>query len=93
MTVKTNAMKKKIQLFESFLEIHSVGTSVALTESVDAKILTIAIHENNSVTYECSWWSGDSRTKDWFSASDFLSVGKKDPITKIGFIRDQGETE
>ena len=69
------------------IEIYSVGTSVALTENVDAKIITIAIHENNSVTYECSWWSGDNRTKDWFSSSDFLNVGEKDPTTKIGFIR------
>ena len=73
------------------IEIYSVGTSVALTENVDAKIITIAIHENNSVTYECSWWSGDNRTKDWFSSSDFLNVGEKDPTTKIGFIRSNNE--
>ena len=80
MTTKTNT-----------IEIHSVGTSVALTESVDAKIITIAIHENNSVQYECAWWSGDTRTKDWFSSNDFLSVGEKDPNTKIGFIRSESE--
>ena len=73
------------------IEIYSVGTSVTLTENVDAKIITIAIHENNSVTYECSWWSGDNRTKDWFSSSDFLNVGEKDPTTKIGFIRSNNE--
>jgi hypothetical protein len=73
------------------IEIHSVGTSVALTETVDAKIITIAIHENNSVTYECSWWNGDTRSKDWFSARDFLSVGEKETVTKIGFIRPEGE--
>tara|TARA_R100001377_G_scaffold66664_1_gene41963 strand:+ start:154 stop:390 length:237 start_codon:yes stop_codon:yes gene_type:complete len=69
------------------IEVYSVGTSVALTESVDAKIITIAIQENDSVTYECSWWTGDSRTKDWFSNSDFLSVGEKGSVTKIGFTR------
>ena len=72
------------------IEIHSVGTSVSLTETVDAKIITIAIHENNSVTYECSWWNGDTRSKDWFSSADFLSVGEKDPTAKIGFIRSEG---
>ena len=76
MPTKTNA-----------IEIHNIGTSVSLTETIDAKIVTIAIHENNSVTYECSWWNGDTRTKDWFSSSDFLSVGEKDAVTKIGFIR------
>ena len=73
------------------VEIHSIGTSVSLTEGIEAKIITVAIHENNSVTYECSWLSGDSRTKDWFSASDFFSVGEKDAVTKIGFIRDKDE--
>ena len=73
------------------IEIHGVGTSVALTETIDAKIITVAIHENNAVTYECSWWNGDTRTKDWFSASDFLSVGEKEAVTKIGFIRPEGE--
>jgi hypothetical protein len=76
MTTKTNT-----------IEIYSVGTLVSLTESVDAKIIGITIHENNSVTYECSWWNGDTRTKDWFTSSDFLSVGEKDAVTKIGFIR------
>ena len=75
------------------IEIYSVGTPVALTENVDAKIITIAIHENNHVTYECSWWSGDSRTKDWFSSSDFLNVGEKESTTKIGFLRYEGEVE
>jgi|TARA_R110000765_G_scaffold186294_1_gene291966 hypothetical protein len=73
------------------IDVHNVGTSVALTENIDAKITTIAIHENNSITYECSWWSGESRTKDWFSASDFLSIGEKDTVTKIGFIRHKDE--
>ena len=69
------------------IEIHSIGTSVSLTETIYAKIVTVAIHENNSVTYECSWWNGDTRTKDWFSSSDFLSVGEKEAVTKIGFAR------
>tara|TARA_R110002051_G_scaffold61354_3_gene112489 strand:+ start:3771 stop:4058 length:288 start_codon:yes stop_codon:yes gene_type:complete len=73
------------------LDVYSIGTTVALLESLDAKIVTIAIHEDNFVTYECSWWSGESRTKDWFSASDFISIGEKAAVTKIGFIRHSDE--
>ena len=91
MAAKTNIMKNKVQLFESFLELYSIGTLVSLTESIDAKIISIAIHENNSITYECSWWNGCVRTKDWFSSGDFLSVGKKEDVTKIGFIRNKDE--
>jgi len=72
------------------IEIYNVGTEVELTEGVNAKIITIAIHENNSVQYECAWWSGDNRAKEWFTSSDFLSIGEKDSITKIGFVRYQG---
>ena len=75
------------------IEIYNVGTEVSLTEKISAKIVTIAIHENNFVAYECSWWNGDTRSKDWFSSADFLSVGEKDPIAKIGFIRsEEGKT-
>lgn len=73
------------------IEIYNVGTEVELTEKINAKIITIAIHENNSVQYECAWWSGDARSKEWFTASDFLSIGEKDPATKIGFIRPDNE--
>ena len=73
------------------IEIYNVGTEVSLTEKINAKIVTIAIHENNSVAYECAWWSGDARTKEWFSPSDFLSIGGKTPATKIGFIRSDNE--
>ena len=73
------------------IEIYNVGTEVELTEGVNAKIITIAIHENNSVQYECAWWSGESRAKEWFTSSDFLSTGEKDSVTKIGFIRPKDE--
>ena len=73
------------------IDIHSIGTTVSLTESISATIVTISIHANNYVQYECSWWNGDTRVKDWFSSSNFLSVGEKDAVTKIGFIRSKDE--
>jgi hypothetical protein len=69
------------------IEIYRVGTSVTLTENINAKIITIAIHDNDTVQYECAWWCGDTRAKEWFTASDFLSVGDKAAAVKIGFIR------
>ena len=70
------------------IDVYSVGTQVALTEKIEATIATIAIHSNDTVMYECAWWNGDTRTKDWFSSDDFLSVGEKDPAVKIGFLRE-----
>jgi|TARA_R110000824_G_scaffold397091_1_gene599518 uncharacterized protein YodC (DUF2158 family) len=67
------------------LNIHSVGTEVSLTEGINAKIMSVSIHQNNVVQYECVWWSGDTRTRDMFSEDDFISTGKKVAPTKIGF--------
>tara|TARA_B100001778_G_C18051493_1_gene389982 strand:+ start:148 stop:396 length:249 start_codon:yes stop_codon:yes gene_type:complete len=67
------------------INIYGVGTTVCLTEKLEAKIITVAIHSENTVMYECAWWNGDSRTKDWFSADDFVSIGEKKADVKIGF--------
>lgn len=69
------------------LDLYSVGTEVSLTEEVSAKIITVAIHADNVVQYECAWWSGESRTREWFAASEFIKIGEKDEPVKIGFLR------
>ena len=70
------------------LEVYKTGTWVKLSEEVEAKIITVAIHSDTYVTYECAWWNGESRVKEWFDPSDFESVGEcKEPI-KIGFHRE-----
>ena len=73
------------------IDVHSIGATVALTDTVDAKIVAISIRDDNYVQYECAWWSSGSLTKDWFFASDFISNEEKDAITKIGFIRSEDE--
>jgi uncharacterized protein YodC (DUF2158 family) len=67
------------------LDIYSVGTEVSLTENINAKIMSVSIHANDVVQYECAWWNGDTRTRDLFTDSDFISIGKKITPTKIGF--------
>ena len=69
------------------IEVHNIGTTVTLTDTIDAKIVAISIRDNNYVQYECAWWNGSILTEHWFTAGDFLSVGEKDAVTKIGFIR------
>ena len=70
------------------LEIYPVGTFVNLTEEINAKIITVAIHSDTYVTYECAWWTGESRVKEWFEAEDFESVGESKERIKIGFHRE-----
>ena len=73
------------------IEVHSIGATVSLWDTVEAKIVAISIRDNNYVQYECAWWSGSSLTKDWFCASDFISDEEKAAVTKIGFIRHSDE--
>ena len=73
------------------IEVYGVGTEVVLSDEVDAKIVTIAIHAGNMVQYECAWWSSKARTRDWFTVEDFIEIGEKDKPTKIGFLRSDGQ--
>ena len=69
------------------LEIYRAGTLVKLTETLEAKIVTINIRRESIVTYECSWWTGESRAREWFYADDFLEIlqDKSAKKQKIGF--------
>jgi hypothetical protein len=69
------------------LEVYEVGTNVMLTDDIEATIITIAIHHGDTIQYECAWWNGLTRTRDWFDASDFSAIGKKTKTKSIGFMR------
>jgi uncharacterized protein YodC (DUF2158 family) len=71
----------------STLDIYEVGTKVKLNDGdLVAKIVTVAIHTSNVIQYECAWWSGESRVRDWFSEDDIVDVVSKDTKkNKIGF--------
>ena len=73
----------------STLDIYEVGTKVKLNDSdLVAKIVTVAIHTSNVIQYECAWWSGEARVRDWFSEDDIVDVVSKDTKkNKIGFHR------
>ena len=66
------------------LEVYEVGTKVVLEEDIEAKIVQVAIHAGNWVQYECAWWNGGSRVREWFVVDDF-TVAKKKNLMKIGF--------
>tara|TARA_B100000405_G_C16566325_1_gene367744 strand:+ start:212 stop:442 length:231 start_codon:yes stop_codon:yes gene_type:complete len=68
------------------LEVYKTGTWVKLSEEVEAKIITVAIHQDGTVQYECAWWSGQSRVREWFSSEDFIEVQADKVVkNKIGF--------
>ena len=71
------------------LDIYEIGTKVKLNDGeLVAKIVTVSIHASNVIQYECAWWSGGSRVRDWFSEDDIVDVVSKDTKkNKIGFHR------
>ncbi len=70
------------------IEVYPVGTVVLLDDDVKAKVVTVALHDSNYVQYECAWWSGQSRSREWFSEGDILKVVDPKAKQKIGFHRD-----
>lgn len=70
------------------IEVYPPGTMVVLDEDVEAKIVTVALHDSEYVQYECTWWSGQSRSREWFSGSDILEVlDSSQEKRKIGFVQ------
>ena len=71
------------------LETYKAGTRVILNtepDEIEATISTVAIHVGDYVQYECVWWAGANRSRDWFSESDILEVVSEDKEKrKIGF--------
>ena len=69
------------------LNIYEIGTKVKLNDDdLVAKIVTVAIHASNVIQYECTWWSGETRVRDWFSEDDIVDVIEQDAKkSKIGF--------
>ena len=69
------------------LDIYEVGTKVKLNDDDrEAKIITVAIHASNVIQYECAWWSGEARVRDWFAEDDILEViGSSKEKNTIGF--------
>ena len=69
------------------LNIYEVGTKVKLNDdNLIAKIVTVAIHASNVIQYECAWWAGESRVRDWFAEDDILEVvDSSSKKNKIGF--------
>ena len=69
------------------LDIYEVGTKVLLNDDdLEAKIITVAIHASNVIQYECAWWSGEARVRDWFAEDDILEViGSSKVKNTIGF--------
>ena len=68
------------------LNIYEVGTKVLLNDDdLEAKIITVAIHASNVIQYECAWWSGEARVRD-FAEDDILEViDSSKKKNKIGF--------
>jgi len=67
------------------IKTYGPGTSVLIGDEISAKIVTVAVHSGNYIRYECVWWSGSTRTSDWFGADEISGVDDKDKNLKIGF--------
>ena len=67
------------------MEVYEPGTRVVLSDDIVATIVTVAIHSGDYIQYECAWWSGEARTREWFHDSEIEVLNKEDKPRKIGF--------
>jgi len=66
------------------LKLFSPGTKVLLDKDIQAVVITVSIHSHNYVQYECAWWSGATRTREWFGEHEIIGE-EQDKGLKIGF--------
>jgi len=66
------------------LDLYRIGSKVKLTEDVFGTIISITIHSDHHVSYQCGWWNGRSYSTQPFTANEIeVTVAEK---TKIGFV-------
>lgn len=68
---------------KNVLELYKIGSKVKLTEDVFGIIVSINIHSDNNVTYECGWWNSRSYSTQSFAPNE-IEVTLADRM-KIGF--------
>ena len=64
------------------MKIYKTGTKIYI-DGIPARIAQISI-KDKYVSYECAWWSGDTRLSAWLSDKEFTTKSKK---KHIGFIK------
>ena len=67
------------------MEVYKPGTEVLLKNELPAIVIGVSIYGDVAVQYQCAWWSGRSRNKDWIKPSEIVSAAKRDSKMKIGF--------
>ena len=69
------------------MEVYSPGTRVVLDEDISATIIGVTILAENVLQYQCAWWNGKSRSKDWIKPSEITDIDNGSKKIKIGFLQ------
>ena len=67
------------------MEVYKPGTEVILKNELPATIIGVSIYGDAAIQYQCAWWGGRSRNKDWLKPCEIVSAAKRDSKMKIGF--------
>jgi hypothetical protein len=57
------------------LSVYEIGGRVLLDGRIAARITKIEISGDSSISYECVWWSEDTRMSEWVDACEVLPDG------------------
>lgn len=66
------------------IEVFQVGCPVTIGEKIKATVTGVCIREKLHVTYECTWWDGNTHNCKWLEQ---IEVGRHDGSSsvRIGF--------
>ena len=67
------------------MEVYKPGTEVLLKNELPAIVIGVSIYGDAAVQYQCAWWNGRARNKDWIKPSEIVSAVKRDNKMKIGY--------
>jgi len=70
------------------MEVHRPGTCVTLDDDIRATIIAATILDEDVVQYQCVWWNGKTRTKDWIKPVEITVTDRKHKKIKIGFSQE-----
>jgi uncharacterized protein YodC (DUF2158 family) len=67
------------------MEVFRPGTEVLLKNELPAIVVGVSIYSDDTIQYQCAWWNGRSRNKDWIKPCEIVSAVNSSSKMKIGF--------
>lgn len=66
------------------IQVFQVGCSVKIGEKITATVISVCIRAKLHVSYECTWWDGNTHHCKWLEQTEVASH-EESRCVRIGF--------